>query len=251
MYSPDTCIYVYVAKPDHDVAVNVCLFCDSSAFPHSHVVMARSVTPNRSVKGRVTQTLTIKSKAKVNLEDTSVTFTWKIGDQEYTRIVPATDGIATNEFVIKDLNMAEYHGKFLDCYPSNTVGGYNFTRFDISVELFPPPNITKFAFRPDSKDAVDIEWLPVNVTGYPDASVEEYYIELARDKDGSDIEARFNVTGGNISHAIPVEDCSVDYWVRIKAVNGDHDVSTFSAWTALTATGCPLVAVPGMCVHVF
>ena len=240
-----------VAKPSHDVAVNVCLFCDSSAFLHSLAVMARSITPNRSVKGRVTQTLKIKSKARVNLEDTTVTFTWKIGDQEYTRRVPAMDGMATDEFVIKDLNMAEYHGKALDCYPSNSVGGYNFTRFDISVERFPAPNITKFAFQPDSKDTVDIEWLPVNVTGYPGASVEEYVIELARDKDGSDIEARFNSTGDDVSYVIPLKECSMDYWVRIKAVNGDQDVSEFSDWTAITATGCPLVAVPGMRIHVY
>ena len=233
-----------------DVAVNLCMFCDKVLFLlHSTAVKARSVTPDRVVVGRVTQTLTIECEAIVNLNDTTVTFTWTMGNGKLkeTRNVSASDRMARDEFKIMELNIADYDGKSLECHPSNAIGEYNFTRFNISVELFSPPEITKFAFQSDSKDALVCEWLPVDVTGYPGASVEGYYIELARDKDGSVIEVSANVTGGNDSHVFSVGDCSRKYWVRIKAVSGKQDVSSFSAWTPTEAVGCPLIVVPGMC----
>lgn len=233
-----------------DVAANLCMFCDKVLFLlHSTAVKARSVTPDRVVVGRVTQTLTIECEAIVNLNDTAVTFTWTMGNGKLkeTRNVSTVDGMATDTFKIMELNIADYRGKSLECHPSNAIGEYNFTRFNISVELFPPPEITKFGFQPDSKDAVVCEWLPVNDTGYPGASVGGYYIELARDKDGSVIEARANVTGGNDSYVFSVEECSKEYWVRIKAVSGKQDISSFSVWTRTEAVGCPLIVSPGTC----
>ena len=194
----------------------------------------------------------------MNLEDADVTFTWKIGDDIVDTItVRATNGMAKATLVIPRLSMEKYHGKSLECHPKNDIGVYNFTRFSISVEHFPPPNITKFRFQPDRKDAVDVEWLPVNVTGYPGASVEEYYIELARDKDGSDIEARATVKRGNVSHVshvshvFKVDKCSKSYWVRVKAVNGNQDVSRFSGWMSLEPVTCPIVTAPGMCMPLY
>ena len=232
-----------------NVAVNLCMFCDKVlSLLHSTAVKARSVTPDRVVVGRVTQTLTIECKAIVNLNDTAVTFTWTMGNGKLKETnVSASDRMANDTLKIMELTIADYHGKFLECHPSNAIGEYNFTRFNISVELFPPPEITKFAFQPDSKDAVVCKWLPVNDTGYPGASVGGYYIELARDKDGSVIEARANVTGGNDSHVFSVEECSEKYWVRIKAVSGKQDVSNFSVWTPTEAVGCPLIVSPGTC----
>ena len=201
----------------------------------------------------MTQTLKIDCKAKVNLEDANVTFTWKIGDDVDTITVRTANGMAKATLVITRLSMEEYHGKTLECHPDNGIGVYNFTRFNISVEHFPPPNITKFRFQPDRKDEIDVEWLPVNVKGYPGASVEEYYIELARDKDGSLIEDRATVKGGNVSlsHVFKVDKCSKSYWVRVKAVNGNQDVSRFSGWMSLEPVTCPIVAAPGMCMPLY
>ena len=196
--------------------------------------------------GRVTQTLTIECKATGNLEDASFTFDWELGDKAKESFnVSATDGMATSTYMITGLSM-ENHEQTLECHPSNKIGNRNFTQFKISVELFPPPNVTKFAFQSDRKDALDIEWLPVNVTGYPGASVEKYYLELARDKDGSDIADSTFVPGGNASHVFTVDECSPNYWVRIKAVNGNQDVTSFSGWVNFTiAVNCPVVATPG------
>ena len=213
---------------------------------------AVTITPDKTVLGRVTQTLTLECKAMVNVDDTNVTFTWKKmgnGVVGITTVFYPTNGMATATLHIRSLSVEEHHGQSYECHPRNAIGSGNFTRFKISVEQFPPPNITKFAFQPDSRDAVDIEWLPVDVTGYPGASVEEYVIELARDKDGSDIEGKFNVKGDNVSYVIPVKDCSMDYWVRIKAMNGNQDVSTFSDWTPLESVNCPVV-VPSTYVRI-
>ena len=220
--------------------------------PHSHAVKAVAVTPHGTVVGRVTQTLKIDCKAQANLDDADVTFTWKTGDDIIdTTTVRTTNGKATVELVIPGLSVEKHHDQSFECHPRNAIGVGNFTRFKISVELFPPPVITKFIFQPDSKDAIDVEWLPVNVTGYPGASVEEYYIELARDKDGSDIEARATVKRGNVSHVFEVNECSNRYWVRIKAVNGNQDVSSFSGWVSLEPVTCPIINVPGMCMLLY
>ena len=232
----------------------VCILIQRSfllSFSHC-AVKAVTLTSDKTVLGRVTQTLTLECKAVVNVDDTNVTFTWKKmgnGVVSTKTVFSPTNGTATATLDIRSLSIEDHHDQSYECHPRNAIGSGNFTRFKISVEQFPPPNITKFAFQPDSRDAVDIEWLPVDVTGYPDASVEEYFIELARDKDGSDIEGGFNAKGDDVSYAIPVKDCSMDYWVRIKAVNGDQDVSTFSDRTPLESVNCPVV-VPSTYVRI-
>ena len=183
----------------------------------------------------------------MNSDDTDVTFTWKTGDVVLdTTTVHATNRMATAEWVICELSLEKHHSKIVECHPSNAFGKHNFTRFDISVKLFPPPVITKFMFQPDRKDAIDVEWLPVNVTRHPFVLVEAYYIELARDKDGSHIEATDTVTGGKASHIFSVDDCSNRYWVRIKAViSNNQDISSFSDWVPVEPVSCPVI-VPGM-----
>ena len=203
------------------------------------------MSEDQTVVGRVTQTLTIECKAKVRLGDDRVNFTWNIGDSKEISIVDAANGMATSIYTIIGLNMEKYHEQTLECHPTNAIGGHNFTQFKISVELFPPPNVTKFAFQRDRKDALDIEWLPVDVTGYPGASVEKYYLELARDKDGSAIVDSTFVPGGNASHVLKVTECSKNYWVRIKAVNGNQDVTSFSGWVPAEAVQCPVITVVG------
>ena len=217
-----------------------------------YAVKAVTITPNQAVLGRVTQTLTLECKAMVNVDDSNVTFTWKkmgSGVVNTATVFSPTNGMATATLDIPSLSVEEHHDQSYECHPGNAIGSGNFTSFKITVELFPPPNITKFAFQPDSKDAVDIEWSPVDVRGYPGASVEEYYIELARDKDESDNKKSYTIKGSNTSHAISVEECSKDYRVRIKAVNGDQDVSTFSDWTPLESVNCPVV-VPSTYVRI-
>ena len=211
-------------------------------------VQAIAVTPDTTVVGRVTQTLKLECTAKINSDDTNVNFTWKLGGDEVSRVtvLHPTNEMASAAFYITRLSVEKHHDQVFECHPNNAIGGENFTEFKISVELFLPPEITKLAFQPDRKDALDVEWLPVNVTGYPDASVGGYYIELARDKDGSVIEASATVTGGNVSHVFSVEECSENYWVRIKAVSDTQDVSSFSGWVPLEAVNCPIITVPGM-----
>ena len=204
------------------------------------------MSEDQTVVGRVTQTLTIECKAKVRLGDDRVNFTWNIGDSKEISIVDAANGMATSLYTISELNMEKYHEQTLECHPTNAIGGHNFTQFKISVELFPPPNVTKFAFQRDRKDALNIEWLPVDVTGYPGASVEKYYLELARDKDGSAIvDSTFVPARGNASHVLKVTECSKNYWVRIKAVNGNQDVTNFSGWVPAEAVQCPVITVVG------
>ena len=212
----------------------------------SNAVKARAITPSSTVVGRVTQTLTIECKAKLNLNDTEVTFTWMMGDKVIrmnTKNVSASDGgIAKDAYDISELSTGEHNGTSIECRPENAIGVYNSTWFTISVELFPPPVITTFAFQPDSKDAIVVKWQPVNVTGYPRVSVERYFIELARDKDRSVIVANATVTRDNVSHVFPVDECSINYWVRIKAVSSKQDISNFTKWTPTKAVGCPLIS---------
>ena len=214
---------------------------------------AIAVTPDMTLVGRATETLKIECRAKVNLDDTNVTFVWKTDDDmEDTTTAQATNGMATYSLLICELNLENHHDKLLECHPSNSFGEYNFTSYRILVELFPPPNVTKFAFQPDRKDAIDVEWLPIKKEPRLFVPMEEYYIELARDKDGSDIEASYTVTGGKVSHTFSAVECSNRYWVRIKAVTrGYQDISSFSGWVPIEPVSCPLIttSVPGKSMH--
>ena len=229
-------------------------FCDNYfSYPLLCAAKAIAVTPDMTLVGRVTETLKIECRAKVNLDDTNVTFVWKTDDDmKDTTTAQATNGMATYSLLICELNLEKHHDKLLECHPSNSFGEYNFTSYRILVELFPPPNVTKFAFQPDRKDAIDVEWLPIKKATRLFVPMEEYYIELARDKDGSDIEASYTVTGGKVSHTFSAVECSNRYWVRIKAVTrGNQDISSFSGWVPIEPVSCPLIAtsVPGKSMH--
>ena len=199
--------------------------------PCSTAVKAVAVSPNMTKVGRVTQTLLILCEAQGNMDDTSISFTWKKGIEVLQRSNEvAVSGRAASVLKIEDLSVEEYHGETIQCHPSNSFGGDNFTEFLISVELFPAPDIVSFRFDRDSPDMVVAAWHPVNITVYPEASFDSYYFEISRDN-GSDIVGNGTVAVGNISFIFSLGDEYSDgFWVRIKAVKGDQDVSAFSAW---------------------
>ena len=197
----------------------------------STAVKAVAVSPGGTKVGRVTQTLLLLCEAQGNMEDASITFTWMKGDEVVqTSVKDTVSGRASSELKIENLSVDEYHEETIQCHPNNSFGGANFTEFLISVELFPPPVIVSFRFDPDNPDMVIASWNPVNLTHYPDASLDGYYIEVSRDGNDNDIVSMGTAAGNDTSFVLSVGEYSDKYWVRIKAVKGNLDVSSFSGW---------------------
>ena len=206
---------------------------------------AVAVSPNQTTVGRVTQTLLIHCVARGNVNDSAITFTWKQGDRVLQRnvISGVFGGEAASVLEIRGLSVDEHDGLSIQCHPSNSIGGVNFTEFIISVEPFPAPSITSFRRQDGGSNMATAEWQPLNVSGYPDASFDDYFYEIATDSNGNNIVFNGTVNAGNISLVYSFGDELSDrYWVRVKAVKGDQDVSTFSPWFPITPTRRP----PGM-----
>ena len=91
---------------------------------------------------------------------------------------------------------------------------------------------------------VNVTWLPVSLDGYPGVSLDGYYIEVSRDGNDSDIAAMGTAGISDTSFVLSVGEYSNNYWVRIKAVKGNLDVSNFSGWFQVD----PLPTIQGMCV---
>ena len=198
----------------------------------STAVKAVAVSPGGTKVGRVTQTLLLLCEAQGNMEDASITFTWMKGDEVVqTSVKDTVSGRASSELKIENLSVDEYHEETIQCHPNNSFGGANFTEFLISVELFPPPVIVSFRFDPDNPDMVIASWNPVNVTHYPNVSLDGYVFGIAKDENGSEIVTNGTVAASNFSFIFSLTDKFSDgYWVRIKAVKDNQDVSGFSEW---------------------
>ena len=178
------------------------------------------------------------------MEDASITFTWMKGDEVVqTSVEDTVSRRASSVLEIENLSVDEYHEETIQCHPSNSFGGGNFTDFLISVELFPPPVIVSSRFDPDNPDMVIASWNPVNLTHYPNASLDGYYIEVSRDRNDNDIVAMGTAAGSDTSFVLSVGEYSVKYWVRIKAVKGNLDVSSFSGWFQVDSRLPPPVIV--------
>ena len=210
----------------------------------STAVKAVAVSPGGPKVGRVTQTLLLLCEAQGNMEDASITFTWMKGDEVVqTSVEDTVSRRASSVLEIENLSVDEYHEETIQCHPSNSFGGGNFTDFLISVELFPPPVIVSSRFDPDNPDMVIASWNPVNLTHYPNASLDGYYIEVSRDRNDNDIVAMGTAAGSDTSFVLSVGEYSVKYWVRIKAVKGNLDVSSFSGWFQVDSRLPPPVIV--------
>lgn len=192
----------------------------------------------------MTQTLLLLCEAQGNMDDASITFTWKKGDEvQQMRDENTVSGRAASVLRIENLSVGKYHNKTIQCHPSNSIGGYNFTSYLLLVEPFPPPDIVSFRFDPDRPGMLVANWQPVDVTAYPGASLDSYYFEIARDKNGNDIVANDTVAAGNLSFIFSLQDeFSGGYWVRIKAVKDGQDVSGFSAWVPIESVDRPTQA---------
>lgn len=226
-------------------------YCSTCVFYSTTVAMpAVAVSPHETVEGRVTQTLTIHCEAQGNLDDTAISFTWRKGSEILeTGVVDSgiVSGRAASVLTLRGLSVAEHGGEPIQCHPNNTFGGVNFTEFTISVVPFPAPDITSFAFHSNGTDMATAAWQPVNVSGYPDASLDGYYYEIARDSNGTDIVANGTVSAGDISLISSLgAGLSDRYWVRVKAIKGDQDVSAFSDWFPIDVT--PTRQPRGVCV---
>ena len=208
---------------------------------HLTAVKAVAVSPGGPKVGRVTQTLLLLCEAQGNMEDASITFTWMKGNEVlWVDDVATVSGRAASVLTIGNLSVDEHHGKTIQCQPSNNAGGANFTSYVLSVQTFPPPDIVNFRFDPDNPDMVIASWNPVNVTDYPDASFDGYVYEIAKDENGSEIVTSGMVTASNLSFIFSLTDKFSDrYWVRIKAVKDDQDVSGFSEWFPIETVPSP------------
>ena len=208
---------------------------------HLTAVKAVAVSPGGPKVGRVTQTLLLLCEAQGNMEDAAITFTWMKGDEVVqTSVIDTVSGRAASVLEIENLSVDEYHEETIQCHPSNSFGGANFTEFLISVELFPPPGIVSFRFDPDNPDMVMASWNRVNVTDYPDASFDGYIFEIAKDENGSEIVASRMVAASNLSFISSLTDEFSDrYWVRIKAVKNRQDFSGFSEWFPIETVPSP------------
>ena len=208
---------------------------------HLTAVKAVAVSPGGTKVGRVTQTLLLLCEAQGNMEDASITFTWVKGNEVVQKHDVATvSGRAASVLTVDNLSVDEHHGKTIQCHPSNNVGGANVTSFVISVQTFPPPVIVSFRFDPDNPDMVIASWNPVNVTHYPNASLDGYVFEIAKDENGSEIVTNGTVAASNFSFIFSLTDKFSDgYWVRIKAVKDNQDVSGFSKWFPIETVPSP------------
>ena len=114
----------------------------------------------------------------------------------------------------------------------------------------PPPVVVSFRFDPDHQDMVNVTWIPVSLVGHPGISVNGYYVEVSRNRNGSDIVANGTAAAGDTSFVLSVGEYSDKYWVRIKAVQGNLDASGFSDWFAIDAV--LLLPISGVCtcVHI-
>ena len=112
----------------------------------------------------------------------------------------------------------------------------------------PPPVVVSFRFDPDHQDMVNVTWLPVSLVGHPGISVDGYYVEVSRNRNGSDIVANGTAAAGDTSFVLSVGEYSDEYWVRIKAVQGNLDASGFSDWFAIDLV--PLLPISGVCAHI-
>ena len=108
----------------------------------------------------------------------------------------------------------------------------------------PPPVVVSFRFDPDHQNMVNVTWLPISL-GHPGISVDGYYVEVSRNRNGSDIVANGTVAAGDTSFVLSVGEYSDEYWVRIKAVQGNLDASSFSDWFAIDLV--PLLSISGVC----
>ena len=81
---------------------------------------------------------------------------------------------------------------------------------------------------------LSVTWRPISLDEHASVSLDGYYIEVSRDRNGSDIVATGTAAAGDTSFVLSVGESSDRYWVRIKAVNGTLDVSEFSDWFAIS-----------------
>ena len=98
----------------------------------------------------------------------------------------------------------------------------------------PPPIVISFRRDPDRPDMLSVTWRPISLDEHASVSLDGYYIEVSRDRNGSDIVATGTAAAGDTSFVLSVGESSDRYWVRIKAVNGTLDVSEFSDWFAIS-----------------
>ena len=87
-----------------------------------YAVKAVTITSDKTVLWRVTQTLTLECKAMVNVDDTNVTFTWKkmgSGVVNTTTVFSPTNGMATAALDIPSLSVEEHHDQSYECHPRN------------------------------------------------------------------------------------------------------------------------------------